>query len=199
MRGAYGREVRKVPRRHRVYVDETGATLAMTRLYGRAEPGERVADAVPHSGWESVTLVAAARAKGVAAAWVYRGATTAEAFETFVEQVLCPVLAKGDVVIMDRLGSHMGRPVKDAIEAAGARVLYLPPYSDDLDPIEDMWSKVKSHLRSAKARTFDALLDAMAAGLRSVSASDMLAFFKHRDFHRNKPKDQHKDEPKKTK
>jgi transposase len=188
MRGAFGREVRKVPRRHRVYVDETGATVALTRLYGRAKPGERVADAVPHSGWESVTLVTAARLKGVAAAWAYEGATTAEAFQTFVESHLCPVLGKGDVVIMDRLGSHMGQPVKEAVEAAEARVLYLPPYSDDLNPMEDLWSKLKNHLRSAKARTFDALLDAMAAGLRSVSASDLIAFFKHRNFQRNKPK-----------
>ena len=132
MRGAFARELRKVPRRRRVYVDETGANVAMTRLFGRAPSGERVRDTVPHAGWKAVTLAAAMRADGPTAALAYEGATDATAFETFVARHLCPTLRKGDVVILDRLGAHMGPAVRAAIEQAGARVLYLPPYSDDL-------------------------------------------------------------------
>jgi transposase len=165
-----------------VYVDETGATVAMTRLFGRAPPGERLADTVPHAGWESVTLAGAARADGVAAALAYEGATDAVAFETFVERGLCPALRKGDVVIMDRLAAHMGPAVRAAIERADARLLYLPPYSDDLNPMEDLWSKLKQHLRSAKARTLGALVAAMGDALRAVTAADLLGFFRHRDF-----------------
>jgi transposase len=182
MRGAFARELRKVPLADRVYMDETGATVAMTRLYGRAPPGERVWGAVPHAGWASVTLAGAARADGVVAALAYSGATDAAAFETFVERDLCPALRRGDVVMMDRLAAHMGPAVRQAIGRVGARVLYLPPYSADLDPMEDVWAKVKQHLRSAKARTFDALVDAMGDALRAVTASDLLGFFKHRDF-----------------
>lgn len=182
MRGAFARALRRVPLRSRVYVDETGATVAMTRLYGRAPPGERVHDTVPHAGWASVTLVGAARAGGVVAALAYRGATDAAAFETFVERHPCPALRRGDVVMMDRLAAHMGPAVRQAVEAAGARVLYLPPYSDDLDPMEDVWAKVKPHLRSAKARTFDTLVGAMGDALRTITASDLLGFFEHRDF-----------------
>jgi transposase len=183
MRGAYGREVRKVPRRHRVYLDETGATIAMTRLYGRAPPGQRVADTVPHCRWESLTLLAAVRSERVVAALAYEGGTDAPVFETFVERDLCPLLRKGDVVILDRLGAHLGRAVREAIEKVGARVLPLPPYSADLNPMEEVWSKVKGHLRSAKARAIGPLIDAMADALRSITRSDILAFFKHRSFH----------------
>jgi len=182
MRGAFARELGKVPRHKRVYVDETGVTVAMTRLFGRAPAGERVADAVPHARWASVTLAAAARVDRVTAALAYAGATDAPAFETFVGLSLCPTLRAGDVVIMDRLAAHMGAAVRAAIEGAGARVLYLPPYSDDLNPTEDLWSKLKQHLRSAKARTFDALVAAMGDALRSVTAADLLGFFRHRDF-----------------
>jgi transposase len=182
MRAAFARELRKVPRRKRVYVDETGATVAMTRLFGRAPPGERVADTVPHAGWESVTLAAAARARGVVAALAHGGATDALSFQSFVEDNLCPALRKGDVVMMDRLGAHRGPQVREAVEAVGARVLYLPPYSADLSPMEDLWSKLKQHLRSAKARTFYALVVAMGDALRSVTTADLLGFFRHRDF-----------------
>jgi transposase len=182
MRGAFARALRRVPRGKRVYVDETGATTGMTRLRGRAPPGRRVHDAVPHAGWKVVTLVGALRADGPTAALAFEGPADAQAFQAFVERVLCPTLRAGDVVIMDRLAAHRGPAVRQAVEAAGGRVLYLPPYSDDLDPAEDMWAKLKQHLRSAKARTVDALIDAMGAALRSVTASDAAGFFDHRDF-----------------
>jgi transposase len=100
-----------------------------------------------------------------------------------VAEHLCPTLRRGDTVIIDRLGAHRGAEVRRAVEAAGCRLLYLPPYSNDLNPIEDMWSKVKGHLRAAKARTRPALIDAMGDALRSVTPADTRGFFRHRDFH----------------
>jgi transposase len=182
MRGAYARALRKVPRRRRVYLDEMGATTSLTRQYGRAPPGERVHDLVPHAGWKVTTLVGSLRADGTTTALAFEGAADALAFQSFVEQTLCPTLRKGDVVIMDRLGAHRGPDVRRAIERAKAKVLYLPPYSDDLNPVEDMWSKVKQHLRSAKARTFDALVSAMGDALRAVTPDDARGFFRHRNF-----------------
>lgn len=179
MRGAFGRELKKAPVARRVYVDETGATTGMTRLRGRAPPGQRVHDAVPQEDWKVVTLVGALRrGGGVTAALAFEGPTDAVAFQCFLERSLCPTLRKGDVVVMDRLGAHRGAAVRQAIEAAHARLLYLPPYSPDLSPIEPCWSKVKHKLRSAKARTDKALIDAMGDALRSISAADARGYFR---------------------
>jgi transposase len=182
MRGAFARALRKVPRRKRVYVDETGATTHMTRTHGRAPPGVRVVEAVPHADWEVTSLVGAVRLGGIACAMALAGATDGAAFQAFLEQSLCPTLHKGDVVLMDRLGAHRGPDVCRAIEGVGARLLYLPPYSPDLNPIEPMWSKVKEHLRAAKARTHDALIGAMGDALRSVTAADARGYFDHCGF-----------------
>jgi transposase len=184
MRGAFARALRRVPRARRVYVDETGATTSMTRLRGRAPPGVRVRGAVPHAAWQVVTLVGALRADGPTAAMAFAGATDGPAFQAFVGGVLCPTLRRGDVVILDRLGAHRGPGVRQAVEAAGAGLLYLPPYSDDLDPIEDVWAKVKQHLRSAEPRTVPAVIDAMGDALRAVTPADAAGFFRHRDFGR---------------
>lgn len=126
------------------------------------------------------TLVAGLRAEGPAAAMALVGSIDGSAFETFIEQFLCPTLRQGDVVMMDRLGAHMGPEVRRAIERAGAKLLYLPPYSPDLNPIEEMWSKVKEHLRSVKPRTQEELIDAIGDALRSVSAADARGYFRHR-------------------
>lgn len=179
MRGAYARELKRTAAARRVYVDETGATTAMTRLRGRAPPGERVVEAVPRGCWRMTTLVGALRRDGPTAALAFEGATDAAAFESFVRETLCPTLRKGDLVAMDRLGAHRGPAVRQLIEAAGARLLYLPPYSPDLSPIEEMWSKVKEHLRSAAPRTPDDLIDAMGDALRAVTASDARGYFGH--------------------
>ena len=184
MRGAYARALRAFPRRKRAYVDETGATTGMTRLRGRAAPGRRVVERVPEAGWTVTTLVGAVRlGERPAVALAFDGATDGPAFESFVADHLCPTLRRGDAVVMDRLGAHRGGEVRRAIEAAGAALLYLPPYSNDLNPIEDMWSKVKEHLRAAKARTHDALVGAMGDALRSVTPADVRGYFDHRDFH----------------
>jgi transposase len=152
----------------------------MTRTHGRAAPGERVADAVPLGHWRVKTLAGAVRlGGGVAAALAYDGPTDAAAFVSFVEDSLAPTLRPGDVVILDNLRPHRATGVLEAVEARGARLLYLPPYSPDLSPIEPMWSKVKQHLRSAKPRTDAALLDAMGDALRSVTSADIRGYFEH--------------------
>ena len=151
----------------------------MTRPRGRASPGERVVDAVPQDHWQMTTLVGALRRDGPTAALAFDGATDGPAFESFVRQTLCPTLRRGDLVVLDRLAAHRSPVVRELIEAAGARLLYLPPYSPDLSPIEEMWSKVKQHLRSAAARTPDALITAMGDALTAVTASDARGYFAH--------------------
>ena len=160
-------------------VDECGTTTTMTRLYGRAPAGVRVEDTVPQEHWKIKTLAGATRLDGVTAALAYDGPTDTAAFLAFTQGVLAPTLRRGDVVILDNLQPHKAAGVREAIEARGARMLFLPPYSPDYSPIEPMWSKVKQHLRSAKARTDEALIDAMADGLRSVTAVDMQGYFEH--------------------
>lgn len=138
-----------------------------------------MADAVPLGHWMIKTLAGATRLDGVAAAPAYDGPTDAAAFLAFTQDVLVPTPRRGDVVITDNLKPHKAAGVREAIEARGARSLFLPPYSPDYSPIEPMWSKVKRHLRSAKARTSGALIDAMAEGLRPVTATDMRGYFDH--------------------
>jgi len=168
-----------VPAGRRVYLDEAGATTGMTRLRGRAPPGERVVEAVPQGQWQIKTLIGSLRLDGRTTALAFDGATDALAFEGYVAGQLCPTLRPGDLVVMDRLSAHRGPAVRAAIEAAGARLLYLPPYSPDLNPVEPMWSKVKQHLRSAKPRTDAELIDAMGMALRSVTAADAHGYFEH--------------------
>ena len=155
----------------------------MERTNGRAPSGVRVDGPVPHGRWKVVALTAAVRLSGVGACLAFDGATDGPAFETYVAGHLCPALRRGDTVIVDRLAAHRGREVRRAVEAAGARLLYLPPYSNDLNPIEDMWSKVKEHLRAAKPRTRPDLVGAMGDALRSVTPADTRGYFAHRDFH----------------
>lgn len=160
-----------------IYLDESAASTDMTRPCGRAAPGERVVADVPQGHWSVTTMVAAMNLTGVLAALVFQGATDAEAFATFVEDVLGPKLHSGDVVVMDNLSSHKTERVRQAIEARGARVLLLPPYSPDLNPIEKVWSKVKTALRSAAKRTVESLWDALGDALAQVTAQDCHGFF----------------------
>lgn len=161
------------------FIDESSAHLGLTRLYGRAAPGERVVEATPGHSGEHYTLVSALGFKGISAPWLLAGAMNAEAFQVYVAQVLAPTLLPDDVVLIDNLSSHQGVTLQATIEARGARLIFLPPYSPDFNPIEQCWSKIKAALRMAKARTFEALLDAFAAALGSVSTHDALAWFAH--------------------
>jgi transposase len=161
------------------FLDEFGVNLGLTRLYGRAAPGERVVEATPGTSGPHYTVVAALGITGVQAPLVFEGALTTLIFETYVEEVLTPLLQSGEILLLDNLSAHKGRPAQATLEVAGVQVIFLPPYSPDLNPIEICWAKVKQALRAAKARTWDDLVDALATALRSVSPSDVLAWFAH--------------------
>jgi transposase len=160
-----------------VFVDETGCNTKMARTHGRAAPGQRVPGRVPHGHWRTLTVVGAVRLDGTCPAMTMTGGTDGAAFGTFLDHVLVPALRPGDVVVMDNLAAHKAAAVRAAVEAAGATVLYLPPYSPDLNPIEKMWSKVKTLLRSAAARTKEALEAAIAQALAAVTADDCRGWF----------------------
>lgn len=161
------------------FIDESGANLGLTRLFGRAAPGERVVEASPGHSGPHYTLVAALGWKAIEAPWVLKGAMDGTAFEAYIEHILAPTLRRGEIVMLDNLSAHKGPRIRQLIEARGAHLEFLPPYSPDLNPIELCWSKIKTAMRAAKARTLDALLDAMADGLRSVLRSDIHAWFAH--------------------
>lgn len=149
----------------------------MTRLYGRAPRGQRVIEHTPAGHWCTTTMVAALRHDRIEAPLVIEGAMDSMVFRGYVEQMLVPTLHPGDVVVMDNLSAHKTQGVQEMIEAAGATVRYLPPYSPDFNPIEPMWSKVKHHLRSAAARTHRALVPAVGDAMRSVTPDDCRGFF----------------------
>jgi transposase len=140
-----------------VFLDETGTATNMTRRYGRSPSDRRLVAAVPHGHWRTTTFVAGLRQTGVVAPLVLDGPMTGTAFRAYVEQFLAPTLAPGDVVVLDNLAAHKVAGVRQAIAAAGASILYLPPYSPDLNPIEQLFAKLKALLRKAAARTRDAL------------------------------------------
>jgi transposase len=161
------------------FVDESGAHLGLTRLFGRAARGERVHEGTPGPEGEHYTLVAALGWQGVEASWLLSGAMDTLAFEAYVQQVLAPSLRKGDLVVLDNLSAHKGELVRTLIAQRGACLVFLPPYSPDFNPIELCWSKIKTALRAAKARTLDVLLAALAEAFSSVSLSDIQAWFAH--------------------
>ena len=151
----------------------------MTRLRGRTQRGERLIDKTPHGHWQTTTLIAALGVRGIRCSTVVDGAVNADIFESFVEHVLVPELRPGDVVIMDNLSSHKRVRTRELIEAAGAELEFLPPYSPDLNPIEMVFSKLKQLLRSLGLRTRDALWTSMQGVLDTVTASDAINCFDH--------------------
>jgi transposase len=151
----------------------------MTRLYGRAPRGHRVVDAVPDCRGENLSVIASIDLLGRTAALAVDGAIDASAFDAFVVEVLVPTLRPGDIVVWDNLNVHKSVVAREAIEAAGAEVLFLPPYSPDLNPIEKMWSKVKAIVRSAGARTRETLHEALTKAFARVTAKDARAWFAH--------------------
>jgi transposase len=160
-----------------VFLDESGVNTGMTRLYGRSPSNERIIDYVPDVRYERTTILSSIRATGDMVPLIFRGALNGELFKTYISQCLAPTLNKGDIVIMDNLTSHKVKKVIDPIIAAGASVIYLPQYSPDLNPIEMMWSKIKSYLRKVKARTKELLETAIAEALNHVTISDILGWF----------------------
>src|SRR3954447_17871006 len=165
--------------RRLVFVDECGADTAMTRTHGRAPAGQRVYTNTPGHR-EAITLISGMRLSGVTATLAFPGATDTDVFETYVEQVLAPELKPGDVVIWDNLKPHESEEALEAVEAAGARVVPLPPWSPDLTPIEEMISKVKGSLRSAAARTKETVYAAFGSALHDVTLDDIAGWFQDR-------------------
>jgi transposase len=168
-----------VPSARLVFVDESGANTKMTRLYGRAPVGERLVAQVPHGHYQTSTLIAAVRLRGPCAPWLFEGAMDGEMFLAWVRQGLVPTLQSDDWVILDNLATHKVAGVRDAIEATGAQLLYLPPYSPDFNPIENLWSKVKQILRRLAPRTAEELLQAAATAFAAISTTDCQGFFLH--------------------
>jgi transposase len=162
-----------------IFLDESGATTQMTRSYARAPRGQRVREATPQGRWQILTMLAALSTRGLEAPMTIAEPTDGDIFLAYLEQVLCPRLRPGQVVIMDNLAAHKVVGVRELIEAAGARLVYLPPYSPDLNPIEQAWSKVKQILRALKARTADALESAVAEALAAITAENAVAWFSH--------------------
>ncbi|MCF6117094.1 MULTISPECIES: IS630 family transposase [Mesorhizobium] len=161
-----------------VFIDETGLSTKMARLRGRAPRGERCRAGVPHGHWKTTTFTGALRLTGMTAPFVYDGAMNGNVFLAYVEQVLVPTLSEGDVVVMDNLPAHKAAGVRDAIEAAGASLLYLPPYSPDFNPIENAFAKLKALLRAKAERTIKALWDTVGAVVDLFTTAECANYFK---------------------
>ena len=165
-----------------VFVDETSTTTAMAARYGRAPRGERAVGTAPRNRGPNVTLLAALTPTGIGPAAVVPGAANGAAFEGYVGQVLAPALRPGQTVVLDNLSAHKGPRVRELVEAAGGRLLFLPAYSPDFNPIELAFAKAKPRLRRAAPRTLDALVGATAEALDAVSADDARGFYAHCGF-----------------
>jgi transposase len=167
-----------------VFIDETGAKTNMARLRGRSLKGQRLHAAIPWGHWKTTTFVAGLRTSGLTAPMVLDGAMNGDAFKAYVEQVLAPSLAPGDIVVMDNLSSHKVAGVRQAIKAAGAFLLYLPPYSPDLNPIELAFAKLKALLRKAAARSVEDLWRLIAKVLDDFTPQECSNFFRHVGYDR---------------
>jgi transposase len=154
------------------FIDESGAHLGMTRLYGRAAPGERVVEATPGGNGTRYTFVSTLSLDGLSEPLILQGSMSSEAFQLYVTQILLPGLLPGDIVVIDNLRAHLAPAIRSTIEGAGAQLIYLPPYSPDLSPIEPCWAKFKALLRKAKARTYEALLTACEHAFAAITAQD---------------------------
>ena len=162
-----------------VFVDEMGANTSLSPLYAWSRRGERAHAKAPRNWGKNVTLLASITAGGVGPCLAVEGPTTRGVFEAYLEQVLSPTLSPGQVVVMDNLSAHKGGRVREIVGADGCEVLYLPPYSPDLNPIEQAFSKAKGLLRRAEARTREGLVEAMGRALDAVTARDVRGYFGH--------------------
>jgi transposase len=177
------RRVGQVSKDRLLFLDESGAKTNMKRLYGWSAKGTRLVDSVPGGHWTTTTMISAIRLSGVATAMVTEGPTDATVFTGFTEHFLAPVLKKGDIVVMDNLSSHKVKKVVELIEAVGAQAWYLPPYSPDFNPIEQMWSKVKAILRSFAKRTKKTLYSAIGKALQMVDPMECVNYFANCGYH----------------
>jgi transposase len=178
-RGQWQAEQASLPVERLVFLDETGLTTNMVRRYGRARQGQRVVDYTPHGHWKTTTFISALRHDRLTAPMVLDGPMNAAVFLAYVRQVLVPTLSCGDIVVMDNLPSHKAAGVREAIEAAGARLVYLPPYSPDLQPIEMVYSKFKWLVRSAAERTVEGLWSLTGKLLDQFPAEECRRYLRH--------------------
>lgn len=162
-----------------VFIDETAATTNMDRRYGRAPVGERLVADVPQGHYKRTTLVSALRSDGLGCAMTIDGSMTGDLFVAYVEQVLVPTLKAGDVVLLDNLSAHKRAEARAAVEAAGCSLIFLPPYSPDLNPIENAYSKLKAMLRRAKVRTVEGLRSFLFAAVADFEPQECANFFEH--------------------
>jgi transposase len=168
-----------------IFIDETGLSTKMARLRGRAPRGERCLAGVPHGHWKTTTFTGALRLTGMTAPFVYDGAMNSAVFLAYVEQVLVPTLEPGDVIVMDNLAAHKTAAIRRAIEEAGARLLFLPPYSPDFNPIENAFAKLKALLRARAERTIGALWDAVGSILDAFTPTECSNYFKAAGYEPN--------------
>ena len=165
-----------------VFIDETWTKTNMAPLRGWALRGDRLVAEVPHGHWKTMTFIAALRHDRIEAPWVLDGPINGESFKTYVETVLAPTLLPGDIVVMDNLGSHKGKAIRRAIRAVGAKLFLLPKYSPDLNPIEQVFAKLKHLLRKAAARTLEALVAAIGQLLETYTPEECLNYFKNAGY-----------------
>jgi transposase len=179
-RAEYLARIRQIAPERLIFLDESGVSTQMTRRYGRAPGGARLREAVPAGHWKTLTILGAMSRQGILAAMTVEAATDREVLLTYLDDVLCPKLKPGDVVVMDNLSTHKMEEVRLKIEAAKAELIYLPPYSPDLNPIEKAWSKLKQLLASSRARSVKALDDAIATLLPQITPENAQAWFRLR-------------------
>ncbi len=165
-----------------LFVDECGTHTSLAPIYGYAPRGERLRLSVPRKRGKNTTLLSSMSLEGMGASLAVEGATTARVFETYVEKVLVPSLEPGQIVVMDNLGAHRPKRIRELIEQRGCELVYLPAYSPDYNPIEEAFAKIKNLLRKAAARTKEALVEAIAAALSAINAQDARGFFEHAGY-----------------
>jgi transposase len=178
-RAWYWRRVKALCHKRLRFIDETGINIALTRRYGRAPRGERISEAVPKNYREQRSVIGSMGVDGVAALFIIEGAVDTPAFDVYVEQVLRPTLKAGDVLVLDNLTAHHASQIEAVAQECQAKVLWLSPYSPDFSPIELLWSKIKTGLRKAKARTIEELGRALNKGLELITTKDCRAWFTH--------------------
>jgi transposase len=172
----------RIDARRLVFVDECGTNTSLSPLYAYSPKGQRARCSVPRNWGANITLLSSMSVRGMGPCLAVESSTTREVFESYVEHVLAPSLRPGQVVVMDNLSSHKGGRIRELVEVRGCELLYLPPYSPDLNPIEEAFAKVKASLRKFEARTREALVEAMGKSLDAVTAGDAQGFFEHRGY-----------------
>ena len=163
-----------------VFVDECSSNTSLAPLYGWATKGDRAHQKAPRNWGQNITLLSSiGKERGMGASLVVEGSTNGMVFQTYLQEVLLPTLERGQIVVMDNLSAHKGERVRELIEGKGCELIYLPPYSPDFNPIEQAFSKLKSYLRAACARSRDTLMEDIGEALRTITASDAEGFFEH--------------------